>query len=85
MDVSPFRQIDDVLQAALARPVRERIEFLTNACARKDEASRREVQELLDIDGKPEPCRLNAQSPEYREGVRRGRRNGHNFMATDYD
>ena len=47
MDLARFRQIDNVLQAALSRPLPERDRFVAEACA-DDEALRRDVEALLD-------------------------------------
>jgi Tol biopolymer transport system component len=46
MDSERWKRVDDLLQAALARPPGERAEFLQQACG-GDEALEREVQSLL--------------------------------------
>src|SRR5579864_7220596 len=46
MDSDRWRQVDNLLQAALERPPRERDQFLRQACA-GDEALEREVRSLL--------------------------------------
>ena len=46
MDFDRWKQVDNLLQLALARPPAERAEFLRQACA-GDEALEREVRSLL--------------------------------------
>lgn len=52
MEVARFRQIEDVLQAALSRPMAERDGFVVSACA-EDERLRQEVQALLHAHDRP--------------------------------
>ena len=47
MNTARWRQVSELYQATLARPMIERATFLTKAC-RDDDALRREVQSLLD-------------------------------------